>query len=39
MLAHLADYAVRAQVDKSGTVSLYNQNHYVGKLHAGNSCS
>lgn len=23
------------RVDKSGTVSVYNRNHYVGKIHAG----
>ena len=31
--AHLAGYAVRRRVDRSGTVSLYNQNYYVGKIH------
>jgi hypothetical protein len=35
VLAHLAGYAVVRKVDKSGTVSLYNHNHYVGKLHVG----
>lgn len=35
VLAHLADYVVPRKVDKSGTVSVYNRNHYVGKLHAG----
>jgi hypothetical protein len=35
VLAHLAGYAVPRKVDKSGTVSLYNANHYVGKLHVG----
>jgi len=35
VLEHLAGYAVPRKVDKSGTVSLYNRNHYVGKLHAG----
>jgi hypothetical protein len=35
VLAHLAGYAVPRKVDKSGTVSVYNRNHYVGKLHAG----
>jgi hypothetical protein len=35
VLAHLAGYVVPRKVDKSGTVSLYNRNHYVGKLHAG----
>jgi hypothetical protein len=33
--AHLAGYAVPRRVDKSGTVSVYNRNHYVGKCHAG----
>ena len=37
VLAHLAEYAVPRKVDKSGTVSLYNTNHYVGKLHVGKS--
>jgi hypothetical protein len=31
--AHLAGYAVRRRVDKSGMVSLYNRNHYVGVIH------
>ena len=31
--AHLAGYAVRRRVDKSGLVSLYNRNHYVGVIH------
>jgi hypothetical protein len=35
VLAHLAGYAVPRKVDKSGTVSVYNRNHYVGKLHSG----
>ena len=35
VLAHLATYAVPRRVDKSGTVSLYNCNHYVGKVHVG----
>jgi transposase InsO family protein len=35
VLEHLASYAVPRKVDKSGTVSIYNRNHYVGKLHAG----
>jgi hypothetical protein len=33
--AHLAGYAVPRRVDKSGMVSLYNRNHYVGVLHRG----
>lgn len=32
---HLAGYAVPRRVDKSGTVSVYNRNHYVAKVHAG----
>ena len=28
--AHLAGYAVPRQVNTSGTVSVYNRNHYVG---------
>jgi hypothetical protein len=35
VLEHLAGYAVPRKVDKSGTVSVYNSNHYVGKLHTG----
>lgn len=35
VLEHLAGYAVPRKVDKSGTVSIYNRNHYVGKLHSG----
>jgi transposase InsO family protein len=35
VLGHLTGYVVARKVDKSGTVSLYNRNHYVGKLHAG----
>jgi hypothetical protein len=35
VLAHVAGYAVPRKVDKAGTISLYNHNHYVGKLHAG----
>ena len=35
VLAHLASEVVSRKVDRSGTVSLYNTNHYVGKLHAG----
>jgi hypothetical protein len=33
--AHLASYAVPRRVDKSGTVSVYNRNHYIGKIHQG----
>jgi hypothetical protein len=33
--AHLAGYAVRRQVNTSGTVSIYNRNHYVSKKYAG----
>jgi hypothetical protein len=35
VLDHLAAYAVPRKVDRSGMVSLYNLNHYVGKLHQG----
>jgi hypothetical protein len=35
VLGGLAEYVVPRKVDKSGTVSLYNSNHYVGKLHVG----
>ena len=35
VLAHVAGYAVPRKVDKSGTIALYNHNHYVGKLHVG----
>jgi hypothetical protein len=35
VLAHLAGEVVTRKVDRSGTVSLYNTNHYVGKLHVG----
>jgi hypothetical protein len=31
--AHLAGYAVRRRVDGTGTISLYNRNHYVGIIH------
>ncbi len=31
--AHLAGYVVPRRVDKTGTVSIYHSNHYVGKLH------
>jgi hypothetical protein len=33
--AHLAGYVVPRRVDRSGTVSVYNRNHYVGKVHQG----
>ena len=33
--AHLAGYAVPRRVNTSGTVSVYNRNHYVGKIHTG----
>jgi len=35
VLHHLAGYVVPRRVDKSGMVSLYNQNHYVGVIHRG----
>jgi len=31
--AHLAGYAVRQRVDGTGSISLYNRNHYVGIIH------
>jgi len=31
VLEALADYVVTRQVDRSGTISLYNRNRYVGK--------
>ena len=34
-LVHLSAYVVKRLVDKTGQVSLYNRNHYVGTLHAG----
>lgn len=33
--AHLAGYAVPRRVNSSGAVSVYNRNHYVGKIHIG----
>ncbi len=30
---HLAGYAVRRREDGTGTISLYNRNHYVGIVH------
>jgi hypothetical protein len=30
--AALANYAVRRRADASGTISLYNRRHYIGKL-------
>jgi hypothetical protein len=35
VLTHLAGYAAARRVDKSGMVSLYNRNHYVGVIHQG----
>ena len=35
VLGHLAEYVVVRRVDRSGMVSLYNRNHYVGTLHKG----
>jgi hypothetical protein len=32
--AYVAGHVVPRRVDKSGTVSVYNRNHYVGKIHA-----
>jgi transposase InsO family protein len=34
-IAHLTEYVVTRRVDKTGQVSLYNRNHYVGVMHAG----
>jgi hypothetical protein len=31
--AHLAGYAVRRRVAGTGSISLYNRNHYVGIIH------
>jgi transposase InsO family protein len=33
VMAHLAGYAVPRRVDKTGHVSLYNRNYYVGAMH------
>jgi hypothetical protein len=35
VLRHVAGYAVPRRVDRSGMVSLYNRNHYVGVIHRG----
>jgi hypothetical protein len=35
VLEHLAGYAVPRQVDSSGSVSVYNKSHYVGKRYTG----
>jgi hypothetical protein len=35
VLDHLAEYAVPRRVDQKGLVSIYNRNHYVGKIHHG----
>lgn len=37
VLAHLAGYAVPRQVDRSGTISVWNRTHYVGPGQAGRS--
>lgn len=34
VLQHLSGYTVARQVDRSGKVSLYNRNHYVGIAYA-----
>jgi hypothetical protein len=34
VLKQLSGYAVPRRVDKTGNVSLYNRNQYVGVLHA-----
>jgi hypothetical protein len=31
--AHLAGYAVWRRVDGTGSISLYNRNHYIGSIH------
>jgi hypothetical protein len=33
--SHLASYVIRRRVDKTGQISLYNRNVYVGTLHVG----
>jgi hypothetical protein len=35
VLRHLAGYAVTRRVDRTGQVSLYDRNYYVGVLHRG----
>lgn len=35
VLRHLAEYAVTRRVDRTGQVSLYNRNYYVGVVHGG----
>jgi hypothetical protein len=35
VLGHLAGYAVPRRVNKSGTVSIYNRNYYIGIIHGG----
>jgi hypothetical protein len=34
VVAHLSGYAVPRRVDRTGNVSLYNRNQYVGVVHA-----
>jgi hypothetical protein len=34
-MAHLTEYTVTRRVDKTGQVSMYNRNLYVGVMHAG----
>jgi transposase InsO family protein len=35
VLDHLVDYSVSRRVDSKGQVSVYNRNHYVGKMYSG----
>jgi hypothetical protein len=35
VLNFLADFLVKRQVDRSGTISMLNRTHYVGTAHAG----
>lgn len=35
VLTHLAGYAVTRRVDRTGQVSVYNRNYYVGVVHGG----
>ena len=35
VLEHLSGYAVKRRVNRSGSVSLYRRNHYVGVIHQG----
>jgi transposase InsO family protein len=35
VLDHLSEYVIRRRVDRGGSVSIYNQNYYVGKHYRG----